>query len=170
LPNQLRLILQSTNNNKKEVETGLTDISKTLFWHGYNVWCARKRLVKQFWKKIAPVEWNKYKKKNLRVERRKKAIHCCDPFHFLQKCNNLSKEKSTPCSCSEFHLPIKKIPERNILDFITLFPKIQSQSQKEIEHNILRKSVKYVVKNKFIETQEDKIRDQHDRGKRRKKD
>ena len=75
----------------------------------------------------------------------------------------------TQCQCSEFRSPIKKLPQRDILNFVTSFPIIYSPSRSEIEQNILRKWVKRKIQNCPTETQEDKVRDQHDRGKRRKR-
>ena len=158
-------------------EEAWLDISYTLFWKGYDIWCARQKLVKRYWSEIAPNDWNKRKKKNNR-KRKKKAnqSYCTDPFHFLQRCDNSSKEKPTRCECSEFQRPRKRMATKDIRDFITKFPTLKPLSAFELKRTINKKSLKRHreessstrIQNRIFETQSDLIRGQHDRGKRRK--
>jgi Fe-S cluster biosynthesis and repair protein YggX len=171
LPNQFRRILQASSANFEEP---WLDISKHLFWHGYNLWTVRKKLTREFWKNIAPDDWKKHKEKdtnkinnkNLRKRKNKEIMsQCTDPFHFLKKCDNLSKEKPTICPCSEFHRPQKRSISYDIRNFVTSFPTLKCPT-KIITKTQVNKS--FSSKKKKFSTKEDKIRDQHDRGKKRK--
>ena len=121
LPRQVRTILQgSIKKSRKPRKPGL-DISKALFWQGYELWSKRKSMMKEFWKNIAPEEWKTHKKQKVKRKEKKNGksqtkekkgskrkrkedeiSQCVDPFHFIQKCDNLSKERLTKCSCFRF--------------------------------------------------------------------
>ena len=162
LPNQLRTILRSAGIN---VEEAWVDISKTLFWEGYKLWCKRKRLMKHFWKNVAPEEWNKYKK---RSRKEVKNNTCVDPFHFLVKSDDTSKEKATNCYCTKFHRSRKRLADRDISTFIDTFPILQPQNPKRPRNVIVRQCKRQKIHNVHRKTRTDRIRDQHDRGKRKK--
>ena len=129
-------------------------------------------MTKEFWKNIAPDDWKKHKEKNrktqtknLRKRKNKEIVsQCIDPFHFLMKCDNLSNEKPTNCASSEFHRPQKRTMSYDIRNFLFSFPSLKSPTTTNTEF-----SVKDYYQKKNFSTKEDKIRDQHDRGKKRKR-
>jgi len=166
----------------------MLDLSKTLFWKDYDLCVLRKNLTKEFWKNVAPEEWKSHKKKkkerkrnNSKAESKGKAkrqrksrrnkkseiTDCVDPFHFLTKCEELSKERETKCLCSRFHRPKKRKAELNIENFMTVFPKLHPMSSRDIELSLFDKKLSCIKKSNFP-TKESNIRDQHDRGKKRK--
>ena len=59
LPNQIRNLF----SNKNEGNRAFEEISKELFWRGFEVWSKRKRMMSNFWKKIAPSEWQLHHRK-----------------------------------------------------------------------------------------------------------
>src|SRR6185437_5655927 len=81
----------------------------------------------------------------------------------LMKCDNLSNEKPTNCACSEFR-PQKRTMSYDIRNFFFSFPSLKSPTTTHTEF-----SVKDYYQKKNFSTKEDKIRDQHDRGKKRKR-
>ena len=95
LPNQLRILAKQTNNDGDKT---FEEVSRKLFWNGYNIWKKRKRLISNFWKHIAPEEWKTHGKPN------RKEYHvsrdCRNPFHFMDKHCDLTHTKPTPCICS----------------------------------------------------------------------
>ena len=134
-----------------------------------------------FWKNIAPAAWKKYKSdpsKGARVKqsgypsrrkrKQKSSPSCANPFHFLDKCGDYSKEKPTNCSCSQSQRPNKRGVIQDIRSFVPLIP----ISIEDIERTVYIKErlVLTEVKSKstLFTTQEDLVRDQHDRGKKRK--
>jgi hypothetical protein len=98
LPNQLRNILKLWTPNFDEA---FDDIAWTLFFHSYQIWKLRKRLMSRYWKNIAQEEWKPYpvrrKKKTSIIQEQEK---CRSPFHFLERHRNLSQQRPTPCPCS----------------------------------------------------------------------
>ncbi|HEY4831749.1 MAG TPA: hypothetical protein VIH61_04225 [Waddliaceae bacterium] len=70
LPRQFRTILRASIKKVKTAEEAWTDISKALFWQGYELWSKRKSMMKEFWKNIAPEEWKTHKKQ--KVKRKEK--------------------------------------------------------------------------------------------------
>jgi hypothetical protein len=117
LPNQIRSLFKSKEQGNQVFE----ELSQELFWRGYAIWKRRKRLMSNFWKKIAPNEWkkhnNKKKKKNNKDTKThkskidKKEYQCQNPFHFLKKHCDLSQKLPTPCSCSQIlKIRIPQIP------------------------------------------------------------
>src|SRR5947209_1251784 len=59
-----------------------TRFSDTLFWEGYEVWKKRVKLVKCFWKTIAPDDM---KINHKRTKSRVKRPNCKNPFHYCKK-------------------------------------------------------------------------------------
>ena len=152
LPNQLRTILCDSTESRTDAEKAWIDISKTLFWQGYAIWSMRKKLNKVFWKDIAPTEWNKYNinssihrkaKQKAYLSRRKRKHHstpssCSNPFHFLNKCGDYSKEKPTNCPCSQSHRPMKRSVIHDIRSLISSFPKLLPISIGDIERTVYK--------------------------------
>ena len=156
LPNQLRRILKLAKYpDPQEV---LTDISRTLFFAGFRVWSRRQFLAKQYWKSAAPEnrQLNSKKKRGRvhQIEEKVAQSKCKNPFHFLKRHANLSQQRPNRCPCS--HVDYIALPSRsrNIRDFILKFPS-------PILHNSENIS--------FFISQDDAIRREHDRGKKRRK-
>ena len=154
LPNQLRQMLKRVNQN----DNGFEELSKDLFWKGYGIWKIRKRLMSNFWKKIAPEEWkihkgkNKSKKDNKEKKSKKikKAYPCQNPFHFLKRHCDLSQILLTPCPCSRI------LKRKTIHRYLDIRAFISSES-----HNSLSS-----ISSKRHTTREDLVRGAHDRGKK----
>ena len=166
LPNQLRKIMRLTD---VDAEKAWTDLSKTLFWQGYNIWCTRKHLMRRFWKETAPKEWIKKRKKDRRKNKTLNVSQCHDPFHFLRKIDDSSKERSTKCFCS---ITSKKSLKNTDIRIFTTPISIKILSPFEMKRQIMTKSYKSTVQeihrtNRF-KVQSDLIREQQDREKRRK--
>ena len=84
LPNQIIKLFQ----NKDQGDKAFEELSRELFWKGYNIWNKRKRLTSKFWTEIAPPEWRVYngKKENKKSSKVKKKIEkkpypCQNIFH-----------------------------------------------------------------------------------------
>jgi hypothetical protein len=116
LPNQLRNMLKTTN---EDGERAFEEISKELFYQGYKIWNARKRMVTNFWKTIAPNEWKPQVKKQKEKKGETQARNACvNPFHFLAKHKNLSHSRPTPCPCSNVFRP-PPLASRDIREFFS---------------------------------------------------
>ena len=142
-------------------------------------------MMKEFWKNIALEMENTQERKDKRNEKkngksptkekkrskRKRKEHeisqCVDPFHFIQKCDNLSKERPTKCSCSRFKSPKTHTKSKNIKSFLTTIPTLCPMSTNDMDFILQKQKLKHNRDNNFS-TKESKIRDQHDRGKKRK--
>ena len=136
-----------------------------------NIWKKRKKLTQTFWNKIAPEEWKKVLiRKNSNTEKKKKRYNpsqCLDPFHFLPKVHDFTKQLPTKCPCSEYHRRSVKRKSTDIRTFLTKFPILKAPTVKNYSiSSELLNTAKHTFK-RFC-TQADKIRDQHDRGKRKK--
>ena len=61
----------------KKAEEAWIDISKSLFWQGFELWSKRKDKMKEFWKSIAPEECGKHirnektRRRMVKVKRKK---------------------------------------------------------------------------------------------------
>ena len=152
LPNQLRTLLKENGyENREEI---LLDLSRTLFFAGFRIWEKRSKMTSRYWKDIAPENRNmtpvKRKKKSKKEkEKQLAASQCTNPFHFLKRYRNLSNKRRTRCSCSLPHKP-KHMPNFSMYTFV---PSLETKSYSDVD---------------FIPTRTDKIRAQHDRGKKRK--
>jgi hypothetical protein len=153
IPNQLRTLLKE--NDYDDREEILLDLSRTLFFAGFRIWDKRRKMTSRYWKDIAPQNRNITRAKKKKKSKKEKeddiaASHCTNPFHFLKRYRNLSNKRYTKCPCSLAPVP-KYIPTLSTPTFI---PSVDNKSNSESE---------------FIPTRTDKIRAQHDRGKKRKK-
>jgi len=156
LPNQFRTLLKESNHENRE--EAILDLSRTLFFAGFRIWNRRQKLASRFWKDIAPenrnvigLNSNKGKKKN-KDNTAHQMTKCKNPFHFLRRYRNLSNKRETRCPCSKAPKETKDMPNHRITRFLcmTTMP-IKSPSEST-----------------FIQSRTDKIRAQHDRGKKRK--
>jgi hypothetical protein len=153
LPNQLRSLLKETNHENRE--EAILDLSRTLFFAGFRIWNKRQKLASRFWKDIAPenrsithseTKGKKKKKDNIAPSK------CRNPFHFLRRYRNLSNIRENKCPCSKAPKETKEMPNQQITRFFHI-PLIQIKSSSE---------------SMPIKSRTDKIRAQHDRGKKRK--
>ena len=151
LPNQLRTLLKENDyENREEV---LLDLSRTLFLAGFRIWEQRRKMTSRYWKDIAPENRNMTLVKKKKKSRKEKEDYiavsqCTNPFHFLKRYRNLSNKRRTRCPCS---LPYDSKHMPNSMP--TFVPSLEIKSYSELE---------------CIPTRTDKIRAQHDRGKKRK--
>jgi hypothetical protein len=161
LPNQFRKILQCSTANP---EAAWNDISKTLFWSGYLIWKKRKALYKDFWQNIAPEEWNTHRK-GKKQKRNAYSSNCHDPFHFLGKLKDLSKQRLTRCYCSKSQTVNIHSVTHDIRSY--LGPSVIHVSAQ----NKIGGSLQDLLSNNQnnFQTQQDKIRNQHNRGRKRKR-
>ena len=160
LPNQFRKILHGSTVNP---DAAWNDISKTLFWSGYLVWKKRKALYRDFWNNIAPEEWNP-RRKGKKQKRNANSSCCRDPFHFLKKLKDLSKQKLTRCNCSKSSPVCINSVTLDIRSYLGA-PAIhiyEQYSDSSFQDFFAPRNL-----NNF-QTQEDKIRNQHNRGRKRK--
>ena len=113
LPNQFRKILNCSTQNPIDA---WNDISKTLFWSGYSIWKKRKALYKNFWTNTAPEEWKSHRK-GKKEKRQQTFSSCGNPFHFLTKSKDLSKQRLTKCPARDPRYITHSPPPRTF-DFI----------------------------------------------------
>ena len=155
LPNQLRTLLKETGYGNRE--EALLDLSRTLFFAGFRIWNKRQQLASRFWKDIAPQNREIMDSKGKKRKRRKldddnAKSNCKNPFHFLRRYRNLSNRRRTKCPCSNASKESKEIPNQSITTFIHLSVR----------------SIKSPSESKLFQSRADKIRAEHDRGKKRK--
>jgi len=165
LPNQLRTLARE--HKMEDIEASLDSLRGTLFWDGYEIWKKRKLLVSRFWKLTAPSEWKVgFKEKKLR-HKRKLRITCKNPFHYCEKLEDLSRLRRTPCACSDVKKKASCVILPDIRCFITKYPKrISSISG----FHLLDRKDNFLSNNRETACREDLIRQQHDRGKRKRSD
>jgi hypothetical protein len=149
LPNQIRTLLKGSLDCNEFME----DLSKTLFWYGYKIWKKRVQLVAQFLSN-APQEWKHWKDN--------KEPSCDRPFHFYSRVGNLSMQKQTICHCSQIHV--------NHATEIDSAPDIRHFFQQSCESRRIVPIEEVwpasALTRDFL-TQEDLVRRDHDRDKRR---
>jgi len=153
LPNQLRTLLKETDYENRE--EALSDLSRTLFFAGFRIWNKRQQLASRYWKDIAPQNRKSIhpkirKRKKSKIEENITASNCKNPFHFLRRHRNLSKKRPSKCPCST--VPTTEMPNQRITAFF----------------QVSVKPLKIPPDPTFFLSRTDKIREQHDRGKRRK--
>ena len=139
--------------------------SWTLFFAGFSIWKKRQKLNSNFWKEIAPEnrKIKASKSKKSKVEDKASQSKCRNPFHFLARHCNLSKQRPTKCSCRS--VPFTNVyKSQPITTFFSRFPHIVRYDKSR--PNPLKISPS---DNKMYTTRADAIRKQHDRGKKRKK-
>ena len=168
LPNQFRTLLKESGHEHRE--DALLDLSRTLFYAGFRIWTKRQLLAKQKWNDIEKIRMysnSKKKGRKRKYEKENKIFesNCTNPFHYLKRYNNLSKQRPTRCHC------------RNIIDTnntyinqpITVFV---NKYQRKNNHNFddqfrNNKETKQISQNNSFITQATRIRQEHDRGKKR---
>jgi hypothetical protein len=166
LPNQLRSLLKESGHEHREEV--LLDLNKTLFFAGFRVWSKRQHLATRYWIEIgqrlkAGIKKRKKRKKensDLKISE----SNCQNPFHFLRRQNNLSKQRPTKCPCRNI---VIQTTYRN--QPITAFVSRDSKHVLEfadIKH-VRKAETKSSKQNRLIITRSDVIRKEHDRGRKR---
>ena len=168
LPNQLRKVWTPEFGDPEVV---LNDLRWTSFWGGYQVWKARMLLVRTYWK-------------NKNTKRSSKTFNsstCKNPFHFLTKRVDLSKQKLTRCACSRVKRQLPKEKKLDISQFFEKSEEILSENKDVVNFgnencNTDYLDMKHLPKMSSPNTrnytrnytsQDDMIRGEHDRGRKR---
>ena len=168
LPNQFRTLLKETGHDLRE--EFLLDLSQTLFFAGFRVWKKRQQLATRYWNEVG----QRRKKGTLKQKKRKRINNeekmteskCQNPFHYLRRHSNLSKQRPTRCPCRNV-IDIKKIyVNQPITEFTRKIPKkIVFDTDPRTES--LKKKPDLLSQNKLFTTRTDAIRREHDRRKKR---
>ena len=162
LPNQLRKLGSGVLN----LEHRLEHLRKEFFWGGYKIWKARKKLISSFWdSKNLSGKQGKSSKKDY-------PSACKNPFHFLKKTADLSKQRITRCPCMRM-VPVKS--KFTDLSYLLVKHKkgpspqcFDSDSKVQSVHRVDNLDRKHTIKSRLALTQADIIRMAHDRGRKRK--
>lgn len=168
LPNQFRTLLKETGHDFRE--EFLLDLSQTLFLAGFRVWKKRQQLASRYWNEVG----QRQKKGNVKQKKRKRnnkeekmtESKCQNPFHYLRRHSNFSKQRPTKCPC------------RNVLDFKSTYVNQPiTKFTRKIPRNIvfdtdprtesLKKKPDLLSQDKLFMTRTDAIRKEHDRSKKR---
>lgn len=88
--------------------TAHKEISKTIFFAGYQVWKARRNLVRKTLK-LTPLSFKK--------------LECKNPFHYLERTANLSSAMMTHCRCSVRF--VQEFKSQDLRHFFPSLPKKQ---------------------------------------------
>ena len=164
LPNHLRTLLKELDH--KDREESLLDISRTLFFAGFQLWTKRQKLHSHYWKEIAPAN------KKIRTPKRKKSKldnaslqnKCTNLFHFLARHSNLSQQRPTKCFCRDVSSNDSRYIPQSITEFLHKFPITTNENGRSDPFHLFSSS-----RNHNFKTRTDAIMMQHDRGKKRKK-
>jgi hypothetical protein len=104
--------------------------SEALFWEGYEIWKKRVKLVRTFWKEIAPNDWKvTYKESKSRMKRTLRR-NCKNPFHYCERSLELSGQRRTICACSDLKRKPTVSKSMDIRNFLTKYPKCVSYDTK----------------------------------------
>jgi hypothetical protein len=173
LPNQLRTLLKESGHESRE--ECLLDISRTLFFSGFKIWSQRQRKNSLYWKEIAPE--NRKVQSSIRKKHKGKDLssqsNCKNPFHFLVRHCNLSKQRPTKCPCRNLPFKSTHYKMQSITKFIFKFPEnVHYDNSRPCAK--LSSSPNYTLissspRNNKYSTRGEAIRKQHDRGKKRKR-
>jgi hypothetical protein len=168
LPNQLRSLLKETGHDHRE--EFLLDLSQTLFSAGFRVWKKRQQLASRYWKEIGQrlkkgiLKQRKRKRKN--SEDKMSESKCQNPFHYLRRHSNFSKQRLTRCPCRNV-IDIKKIhANQPITEFTRKVPK-KNVPNTDPRTEIFKNKSNLLSQKKLFITRTDAIRKEHDRTKKR---
>ena len=160
IPNQIRTLLKECNFG--DPENALQDISRTLFFSGFRIWSKRQQLVSRYWKEVGQrlnkgIKTKGKKRKKENVEDKLIESNCMNPFHYLCRHSNLSKQRPTKCPCR--NLADNKVLQKNqlITEFVFKYHDNANTNFRS------KPSLNY----RFM-TRADYIRGEHDRGKKRR--
>jgi len=165
LPNQLRTLLKEAQH--PEYDIACSDISFSLFLSGYGIWAKRQELAYRYWQDKAPENHEIYVKRNKKtgIGIKEAQSKCTNALHYMQRFLNLSKQRPRRCPCYSIKpLEQRSRTDRDIREFFLLPP---SHERILVAHSSVM-SRSEVPNKAFFITKADKIRTQHDRGKKRK--
>lgn len=165
LPNQMRTIA-------KEFKMELMDeffalFSEAIFWEGYEIWKKRTKLVRTYWKEIAPDDWKVTYKESKSRNKRTLRRNCKNPFHYCEKMLELSGKRRTVCACSDIkRKPVSK--SMDIRNFLTRYPEHVSYESKVAK--LVSNSIGLQCPPKIVNAlmRDDLVRQEHDRSKKEK--
>ena len=124
LPNQLRTLLKESGRSD-DIEEALDDISRSLFFAGFEIWNKRQRLGSDYWKDVAPENrkdpFKKGSGKAQQAEVKGARSNCSNPFHYLRRVFNLSKKRPTRCPCTAQLGPTSS-GNQDVRTFLVKFP------------------------------------------------
>jgi hypothetical protein len=172
LPNQLRTLLKETGYENRE--EALLDLSRTLFFAGFRIWKKRNQLANLYWNEVGQrlstgtaKKRKKRKKKN--TDQDNFESKCQNPFHYLPRHANLSKQRPTKCPCRNVVATNKIFTDQPITKFVFKYKKSRKNASESDRKTSLRrrKKKKSSLKNNLFITRTDAIRKEHDRGKKR---
>jgi len=158
LPNQLRMLLKECGFENHE--TALQDLSRTLFFAGFRIWTKRQQLAWRHWKEIEQrrSKGSSKKRKKDKLETKSAESNCMNPFHYLHRHSNLSKQRPSRCPCRNL---IGTTSHKNqlITKFVFKYASKPSYGSSKTESNKASRI-------NCFSTRTDDIRRQHDRGKK----
>jgi hypothetical protein len=169
LPNQLRTLLKETGHENRE--EALLDLSHTLFFAGYRVWEKRQKLAAKYYRNITKVQFNgiikrKKRKKNYNADEKISESNCRNPFHYLRRHDNLSKQRPTKCPCRNVIQLQKLYINQPITVFAFKYP-IKNIPDQPVKTMVSNKKSKPSSQTTLFRTRTENIRREHDRGKKR---
>jgi hypothetical protein len=111
LPNSFGALLKLHGHDNRE--GALLEISRSLFFSGFRIWSKRQSLASRYWRDIAPENRKRVLRKKSKKKKEEKQIEskCMNPFHYLQRHCNLSRQRLTRCPCSE--IIVRSKPSRH---------------------------------------------------------
>ena len=169
LPNQLRTLLKETGHDLRE--EFLLDLSQTLFFAGFRVWKKRQQLASRYWNEVGQrqkkVTVKQKKRKRINNEDKISESKCQNPFHYLRRHSNFSKQRPTKCPCRNVFVDSKRIyANQPITEFTRKFPK-KTVLVTDPRTESLKKKPDLLSQDKLFITRTDAIRNEHDRSKKR---
>ena len=114
-----------------------------------------------------PLQRRKRKKRN--IDQNNFESKCQNPFHYLIRHANLSKQRPTKCPCRNVVATNKIYSDQPITKFVFKYKKSRKNASESDRKTSLRrrKKKKSSLKNNLFITRTDAIRKEHDRGKKR---
>jgi hypothetical protein len=127
LPNQLRTLFKEYGHSD-DIEVALEDISRSLFFAGFEIWNKRQMLGSKYWKDVAPETRNdpiarKGAGKAQQAQDKSARSKCRNPFHYLRKVSTLSTKRPTRCPCAAQPRPTPA-GNQDIRAFLLTFPTV----------------------------------------------
>jgi hypothetical protein len=164
LPNQLRTLLKEAQH--PEYDAICSDISVSLFLSGYRIWEKRQELAYRYWQDSAPENHETHIKraKKIGLGIKETQSKCSNALHYMQRFLNLSNQRPRRCPCySVKAIEERSRTDRDIREFFVL-----PSSHERIQASYFSRICPSVPQKENFMTKSDKIRSQHDRGKKRK--
>ena len=133
-----------------------------MFFAGYRIWAQRQRLVRYFWKNVSPENRTLIKtnsKRKHKSEQKNVQTKCKNPFHFLQRHLNLSRQRATKCPCSKDIYREKPVIYNDVRTFVHKFSTLSKNApevrpkryiQLPLGRNVMILSVQRLTAIKYI--------------------